>query len=79
MRSSADRAGWGGLSCLAAIYIGVQVIGAILGLWAAHLMFELLLWQLSVTARTGSGQWFAEAIATFGLLLTILGCSARIR
>ena len=40
-------------------------------------MFEPPLWQLSVTARTGPGQWFAEAIATFGLLLTILGCSAR--
>jgi glycerol uptake facilitator-like aquaporin len=61
-----------------AIYVGVQVIGGILGVWAAHLMFELPLWQLSVTARTGPGQWFAEAIATFGLLLTILGCSARI-
>jgi glycerol uptake facilitator-like aquaporin len=60
-----------------AIYVGVQVIGAILGVWAAHLMFELPLWQLSVTARTGPGQWFAEAVATFGLLLTILGCSAR--
>ena len=60
-----------------AIYIGVQVIGGILGVWAAHLMFELPLWQLSVTARTGPGQWLAEAIATFGLLLTILGCSAR--
>jgi glycerol uptake facilitator-like aquaporin len=60
-----------------AIYVGVQVIGGILGVWAAHLMFELPLWQLSVTARTGPGQWFAEAIATFGLLLTILGCSAR--
>jgi glycerol uptake facilitator-like aquaporin len=60
------------------IYVGVQVIGGILGVWAAHLMFELPLWQLSVTARTGPGQWFAEAVATFGLLLTILGCSARI-
>jgi glycerol uptake facilitator-like aquaporin len=60
-----------------AIYVGVQVIGGILGVWAAHLMFELPLWQLSVTARTGLGQWFAEAIATFGLLLTILGCSAQ--
>jgi glycerol uptake facilitator-like aquaporin len=59
------------------IYVGVQVIGGILGVWAAHLMFELPLWQLSVTARTGPGQWFAEAVATFGLLLTILGCSAR--
>jgi glycerol uptake facilitator-like aquaporin len=60
-----------------AIYIGAQVIGAILGVWAAHLMFELPLWQVSGTVRTGPGQWFAEAVATFGLLLTILGCSAR--
>jgi glycerol uptake facilitator-like aquaporin len=59
------------------VYIGVQVIGAILGVWAAHLMFELPLWQVSVTARTGPGQWFAEGVATFGLLLTVLGCSAR--
>jgi glycerol uptake facilitator-like aquaporin len=61
----------------AAIYIGAQLIGAVVGVWAAHLMFELPLWQLSGTARTGPGQWFAEAVATFGLLLTILGCSAR--
>jgi glycerol uptake facilitator-like aquaporin len=45
--------------------------------FAAHLMFELPLWQLSATARTGPGQWFAEALATFGLLLTILGCGTR--
>ena len=62
---------------IAVIYIGAQVIGAILGVWAAHLMFELPLWQVAGTARTGPGQWFAEAVATFGLLLTILGCSAR--
>jgi len=62
---------------MAAAYVSAQVIGGILGVWAAHLMFELPLWQLSVTARTGMGQWLAEAIATFGLLLTILGCSAR--
>ena len=61
----------------AAIYIGAQVIGAILGVWAAHLMFELPLWQVSGTVRIGPGQWLAEAVATFGLLLTILGCSAR--
>jgi glycerol uptake facilitator-like aquaporin len=61
----------------AAIYVGAQVIGGILGVWAAHLMFELPLWQISITARTGPGQWLAEAVATFGLLLTILGCSAR--
>jgi glycerol uptake facilitator-like aquaporin len=61
----------------AAIYVGAQVIGGILGVWAAHLMFELPLWQISITARTGPGQWLAEAVATFGLLLTILGCNAR--
>jgi glycerol uptake facilitator-like aquaporin len=61
----------------AAVYISVQVIGGILGVWAAHLMFELPLWQVSLTPRTGLGQWFAEALATFGLLLTIVGCSAR--
>jgi glycerol uptake facilitator-like aquaporin len=58
---------------VAAMYIGAQVIGAVLGVWAAHLMFELPLWQISNTVRTGPGQWFAEAVATFGLLLTILG------
>jgi glycerol uptake facilitator-like aquaporin len=61
----------------AALYVGAQVVGGIAGVWAAHLMFELPLWQLSGTIRTGSGQWLAEAIATFGLLLTILGCAAR--
>jgi glycerol uptake facilitator-like aquaporin len=62
---------------VAAIYIGVQIIGGIAGVWAAHVMFELPLWQVSSTVRTGPGQWLAECIATFGLLLTILGCGAR--
>jgi glycerol uptake facilitator-like aquaporin len=62
---------------VAAMYIGAQLVGAIVGVWAAHLMFELPLWQLSATVRTGSGQWFAEGVATFGLLLTIFGCGAR--
>jgi glycerol uptake facilitator-like aquaporin len=61
----------------AGIYIAAQVTGAVIGVWAAHLMFELPLWQVSFTVRAGPGQWFAEAIATFGLLLTILGCVAR--
>jgi glycerol uptake facilitator-like aquaporin len=61
----------------AAGYIAVQLAGGIAGVWAAHLMFELPLWQISATVRTGAGQWIAEAVATFGLLLTILGCSAR--
>jgi glycerol uptake facilitator-like aquaporin len=60
-------------ACVAALYIGAQLIGAIVGVWAAHLMFELPLFQVSVTVRTGPGQWFAEGIATFGLLLAILG------
>jgi len=59
------------------MYIAAQVGGAVVGVWAAHLMFELPLWQLSVTTRTGPGQWLAEAVATFGLLVTIFGCSAR--
>jgi glycerol uptake facilitator-like aquaporin len=62
---------------IAAGYIAAQVAGGIIGVWAAHLMFELPLWQLSITVRTGSGQWLAEGVATFGLLLTIFGCVAR--
>jgi glycerol uptake facilitator-like aquaporin len=62
---------------MAAAYIAAQVAGSLAGVWAAHLMFELPLWQFSVTVRSGSGQWLAEAIATFGLLLTIIGCIAR--
>jgi glycerol uptake facilitator-like aquaporin len=58
---------------VSAVYIGAQLIGAIAGVWAGHLMFELPLWQVSATERTGPGQWFAEAVATFGLLLTVLG------
>lgn len=60
-----------------ALYIGAQLTGAILGVWAAHLMFELPVLQISATARAGLGQWVAETIASFGLLLTILGCSTR--
>lgn len=63
----------------AAIYLAAQVTGAIVGAWAAHLMFELPLIQISATARVGLGQWLAEAVATFGLLLTIFGCLAGAR
>jgi glycerol uptake facilitator-like aquaporin len=58
-------------------YVAAQVIGGILGVWAAHLMFDLPVWQVATTARAGAGQWFAEFVATFGLLLTIFGCVAR--
>jgi glycerol uptake facilitator-like aquaporin len=59
------------------IYIVTQVVGGVVGVWAAHLMFELPLWQFSTTIRTGSAQWFAEAVATFGLGLTIFGSRAN--
>jgi glycerol uptake facilitator-like aquaporin len=62
----------------AAAYIAAQLAFGILGAWAAHLMFELPALQLSVRARTGLGQWVGEGIATFGLILTILG-SVRFR
>ena len=65
------------LAVAAAVYVAAQVLGAIAGVWAAHLMFELPLWQVAGTVRTGPGQWLAESIATFGLLLTIFGCLAR--
>jgi glycerol uptake facilitator-like aquaporin len=64
-------------SAMAAIYIAAQLLGGILGVWVAHLMFELPVWQVSLNVRTGPGQWIAEAVATFGLLLTIIGCSVR--
>jgi glycerol uptake facilitator-like aquaporin len=61
----------------AVAYIVAQIIGGILGVFAAHAMFELPLWQVSATLRAGPGQCFAEFIATFGLLLTIYGCAKR--
>lgn len=57
----------------AAAYIVAQLAFGILGAWAAHLMFGLPTLQLSLKARTGLGQGVGEAIATFGLILTILG------
>jgi glycerol uptake facilitator-like aquaporin len=62
---------------VAAGYIAAQIVGGIVGVLATHAMFELPLWQLSVTVRTGPGQWFAEGVGTLGLLLTIFGCSTR--
>ena len=63
----------------AAAYIAAQLAFGILGAWAAHLMFDLPTLQLSVKARTGLGQWTGEAIATFGLILTILGTTTHRR
>lgn len=59
---------------LAAGFVAVQIIGAILGVWASHIMFDLPVLQTSSTMhRTGPSQWFAEIIATFGLLFVIFG------
>jgi len=58
-------------------YIAAQLAGAILGVWLAHIMFDLPVWQLSQHVRTGVPQWVAEVIATFGLLSVIWGCRAH--
>ena len=57
----------------AAAYILVQLAFGIAGAFAAHLMFDLPTLQVSLRTRTGLGQWLGEGIATFGLILTILG------
>ena len=59
---------------LALTYVAAQVAGGIAGAIAAHLMFELDAVQTSTRIRTGGAQWFAEVVATFGLVMTILGC-----
>ena len=59
---------------VAAAYVIVQIVGGILGVVVAHMMFEEPLLSMSTTARTGVSQWTAEFVATFGLVATILGC-----
>ncbi|WP_373636633.1 aquaporin [Yoonia sp. BS5-3] len=54
-------------------YVILQIIGGILGVWAAHMMFDLDILQASTTDRTGIAQWFSEILATFGLLFVIFG------
>jgi len=53
------------------IYIAVQVAGGLAGVWAAHVMFEEEVFQASTKIRAGGAQWFAEIVATFGLVFTI--------
>lgn len=60
---------------LATAFIIVQIIGGALGVMWAHAMFDLEIVQVSLKARAGIGQALGEATATFGLILTILGCS----
>ena len=54
-------------------YMAVQIIAGVIGVLAAHLMFDMALLQVSTTTRTGPSQWFSEGVATFGLVATILG------
>jgi glycerol uptake facilitator-like aquaporin len=61
---------------LAAPYIAAQLLGAAIGAWLAHAMFDLSIFQASTRIRTGTGQWIAEGVATFGLLLVILRAPA---
>jgi glycerol uptake facilitator-like aquaporin len=53
-------------------YVACQLLGAMLGAWLAHAMFDASLLQFSTKVRAGPGQWVAEAVATLGLLLVIL-------
>ena len=60
----------------AALFIVVQLLGAVAGAWLAHAMFDLPILQSSSKIRTGWGQWIAEAVATGGLIFVILRAPA---
>jgi glycerol uptake facilitator-like aquaporin len=57
-------------------YVAAQIVGAMVGAWLAHAMFDMNLFQWSTKVRSGAGQWIAEAVATFGLVLVILRAAA---
>jgi len=61
---------------LLAPYVVAQLLGAALGAWLAHAMFDANILQFSTKVRSGTGQWIAEAVATAGLLLVILRAPA---
>ncbi|HLJ65119.1 MAG TPA: aquaporin [Stellaceae bacterium] len=52
-------------------YLVAQMAGAVVGVWLAHLMFDLPILQLSVHRRHGLGQWAGEIVATAGLFMVI--------
>ena len=58
-------------------YIAAQLAGAVAGVFIAHAMFGTTLFELGTHARTGGGQWVAEAVATFGLLAIVGGARAQ--
>jgi glycerol uptake facilitator-like aquaporin len=57
----------------ASAYLLVQIVGCCAGALLAHVMFEAPMWQTSAHIRTGPAQWLAEGVATFGLLLIVIG------
>ena len=57
---------------LLAPYIACQLLGAVIGAWLAHAMFDMAILQVSTKIRAGTGRWVAEGVATFGLLLVVL-------
>ncbi len=64
------------LTPVAALAYGlVQMAGAVAGTWVAHAMFALPILQVSTHLRDGPAQWFSEFVASFGLVVTILGTS----
>lgn len=60
-----------------AAYLAAQVLGALLGVAAAHAMFDLPLLQFSPKLRSGPAQWWSECVATFGLVFLVLGFDRR--
>ncbi len=62
---------------VAVLYAGMQIAGAVLGTWLAHLMFGQEVLQIAAAERIGAALWLSEAIATFGLVLVILGAQYR--
>ena len=62
----------GNPTATAALFIIVQLLGAVAGAWLAHAMFDLPILQTSNKIRAGWGQWIAEAVATGGLIFVIL-------
>jgi glycerol uptake facilitator-like aquaporin len=64
-----NRMSWSQLAPFSAC----QIIGGIIGVWIAHAMFDLPIFDVSTKVRSGVGQWISEAVASFGLLITIFG------
>jgi glycerol uptake facilitator-like aquaporin len=57
----------------ALLYVTAQLTGAVLGAWLAHTMFDMEIFSWGTKTRSGTGQWLSEAVATFGLVLTVAG------